>query len=133
MNTRFMFGFAMKNLKVNKFLEIPFIISSGIMLILLNVMASLLQNKYVVTRHSSLSMFIAFGVFVSCIFTFVFVIYANRFLIKRRNKEFALYGVLGLEKKHIRRIIFIENFVLYSLLAVISEAGGFVFGKLAFL
>ena len=46
--------FAKKNLKANRSLLIPFVISSGIMLMLFNIMASLLDNQYVRTRHEML-------------------------------------------------------------------------------
>ena len=133
MNLKLAGGFAIKNLKANRYLEIPFILATGTMLILFNIMASLMQNEYVLTRHKELPTFINMGIGVVFIFTFVFVVYANRFLIKRRNKEFALYGILGLEKKHIRKIIFIEHVINYSLIAVIAISGGYVFGKLAFM
>ena len=133
MNMKLAGKFAIKNLKANRYIEVPFIIAAGIMLILFNIMASLMQNEYVLTRHKELPTFINMGIGVVFIFTFVFVVYANRFLIKRRNKEFALYGILGLEKKHIRKIIFIEHVINYSLIAVIAISGGYVFGKLAFM
>ena len=133
MNMKLAGKFAIKNLKANRYIEVPFIIAAGIMLILFNIMASLMQNEYVLTRHKELPTFINMGIGVVFIFTFVFVVYANRFLIKRRNKEFALYGILGLEKKHIRKIIFIEHIINYSLVAVIAISGGYVFGKLAFM
>ena len=133
MNLKLAGGFAIKNLKANRYLEIPFILATGTMLILFNIMASLMQNEYVLTRHKELPTFISMGTGVAFIFTFIFVIYANRFLIKRRNKEFALYGILGLEKKHIRKIILIEHIINYSLIAVIAISGGYVFGKLAFM
>jgi len=133
MNLKLAGGFAIKNLKANRYLEIPFILATGTMLILFNIMASLMQNEYVLTRHKTLPTFISMGTGVAFIFTFIFVIYANRFLIKRRNKEFALYGILGLEKKHIRKIILIEHIINYSLIAVIAISGGYVFGKLAFM
>ena len=133
MNMKLAGKFAIKNLKANRYIEVPFIIAAGIMLILFNIMASLMQNEYVLTRHKELPTFINMGIGVVFIFTFVFVVYANRFLIKRRNKEFALYGILGLEKKHIRKIILIEHIINYSLIAVIAISGGYVFGKLAFM
>ena len=133
MNLKLAGGFAIKNLKANRYLEIPFILATGTMLILFNIMASLMQNEYVLTRHKELPTFISMGTGVAFIFTFIFVVYANRFLIKRRNKEFALYGILGLEKKHIRKIILIEHVINYSLIAVIAISGGYVFGKLAFM
>ena len=127
------FGFAKRNLHANRLLEIPFVLSIGIMFLLFNIMVSLLSNQYVLTRHADLPSVIQFGVVIIAIFTFIFVMYANGFLIKRRNKEFALYGILGLEKKHIRKILFIEYFVLFICSLFIGIVGGYIFGKVTFI
>jgi putative ABC transport system permease protein len=37
------------------------------------------------------------------------MMYINNFLIKRRKKEFGLYGILGLDKRHIGRVLIWEN------------------------
>ena len=62
-----------------------------------------------------------------------FLVYTNSFLFKRRKKELGLYTVLGLEKKHVGVMLFIESFILF----VISIGGGLiiaiVFSKLLFL
>lgn len=127
------FGFAKRNLHANRLLEIPFVLSIGIMFLLFNIMVSLLSNHYVLTRHADLPSVIQFGVVMVAIFTFIFVMYANGFLIKRRNKEFALYGILGLEKKHIRKILFIEYSVLFICALIIGVIGGYIFGKVTFI
>lgn len=127
------FGFAKRNLHANRLLEIPFVLSIGIMFLLFNIMVSLLSNHYVLTRHADLPSVIQFGVVIVAIFAFIFVMYANGFLIKRRNKEFALYGILGLEKKHIRKILFIEYSVLFICALIIGVIGGYIFGKVTFI
>lgn len=47
------------------------------------------------------------SVFVSFILGFL-IIYASRFLIKRRNKEFGIYLTLGMSKRKISLILFFE-------------------------
>ena len=125
--------FALQNLRANKLLEIPFVLSSGIMLILFNVMSSLVNNNYVRTRHVVLPTLIKFGIVILAIFTFIFVQYAINFWLKRRNKEFALYGILGLEKKHVGKIIGIEFFILFAIIWIMGTVGGYIFGQLCFL
>lgn len=125
--------FAWQNLKANRLWEIPFVLSSGIMFILFNIMVSLADNTFVQTRHSSLPMLISFAIIVIGIFAAVFTLYATQSLIKRRHKEFALYGILGLEKKHIRRIIGMEFFMLFTIIALMAIPGGYIFGQLTFL
>ena len=125
--------FALQNLRANKLLEIPFVLSSGIMLILFNVMSSLVNNNYVRTRHVVLPTLIKFGIVILAIFTFIFVQYAINFWLKRRNKEFALYGILGLEKKHVGKIISIEFLILFAIIWFAGIVGGYIFGQLCFL
>ena len=50
----------------------------------------------------------AVSVFVSMILAFL-IIYASRFLMKRRNKEFAIYLTLGMSKRKISLILFFET------------------------
>src|SRR5699024_10951863 len=49
-----------------------------------------------------------FGVFVIALFALLFLFYTNSFLIKRRKKELGLYNILGMEKRHIARVLVIE-------------------------
>ena len=125
--------FALQNLKANKLLEIPFVLSSGVMLILFNITASLVNNNYVKTRHVVLPTLINFGIIILAIFTFIFVQYAATFWLKRRSKEFALYGILGLEKKHVGKIISIEFLILFAIIWFAGIVGGYIFGQLCFL
>lgn len=133
MNNKIAHKFAIKNLRAHRLVYLPFILSSGIMLMVFNIMASLSANTYVRERHASLPMIINIGIVIIGILTFIFFIYSTNFLNKRRNKEFALYGILGLEKRHIRKIIFLELFISFLIIVAIGLLGGYVFGKLSFL
>jgi len=125
--------FVKQNLLANRMLEIPFVLSSGIMLMLFNIMTSLLSNNYVRARHKSLPDIILIGIFILAVFCFVFVQYAVNFQLKKRNKEFALYAVLGLEKKHIVKIISSEFLILFTIIWIMGIIGGYIFGQLCFL
>ena len=61
------------------------------------------------------------SVFVSFVLGFL-IIYASRFLMKRRNKEFAVYLVLGMGKRRISMILFIETLliVIISILVFVN-------------
>lgn len=67
----------------------------------------------------------AISVFVSFILGFL-IIYASRFLIKRRNKEFAIYLTLGMSKRKISLILFFET-LLIGLISLIIGLGLGVF------
>ena len=51
------------------------------------------------------------SVFIACVLGFL-VIYASRFLMKRRNKEFGLYLVLGMGKRKVSLILFFETLII---------------------
>ena len=45
------------------------------------------------------------GCFVVALFAAVILLYANSFVMKRRQKELGLYNILGLEKRHIALVM----------------------------
>lgn len=124
---------AIRNLGANRILCVPFVLASSLMLALFYIMTSLVQNHFVQTRHPALPALMVMGVIIIGIFTTIFVLYADRFLIKRRNKEFALYGILGLNKRNIAAILLNEWLILFTVTILLSIGGGNLFGKLLFL
>lgn len=69
------------------------------------------------------------SVFVSIILAFL-IIYASRFLIKRRNKEFGVYLTLGMSKKKISLILFIETLIIGIVSLVVGLGIGFLLSQL---
>lgn len=63
------------------------------------------------------------SVFITCVLGFL-VIYASRFLMKRRNKEFGLYLVLGMGKRKVSLILFFETLII----GIISLVVGIIIG-----
>ena len=69
------------------------------------------------------------SVFVSFILASL-IIYANRFLMKRRNKEFAIYLTLGMSKRKISLILFFETLVIGIISLTIGLLVGFLLSQL---
>lgn len=69
------------------------------------------------------------SVFVSFILGFL-IIYASRFLIKRRNKEFAIYLTLGMSKRKISLILFFETLLIGLISLIIGLSLGVVLSQL---
>lgn len=69
------------------------------------------------------------SVFVSFILGFL-IIYASRFLIKRRNKEFAIYLTLGMSKRKISVILFLETLFIGIISLLIGLGIGVVLSQL---
>ena len=99
------------------------------------VFASILQNdiRDLFPKREYAWIMLYLGKWLLSVILLFFLIYANGFLVKRRKKEFGLYHILGLEKKHIGAMMFVESFLLY----VSALCGGIIFGlvlsKLLFL
>ena len=71
-----------------------------------------------------LNMLSGVSVFVSFVLGFL-IIYASRFLMKRRNKEFGIYMTLGMSKGKISKILVVETF----LIGLLSLVVGLVLGS----
>lgn len=86
--------------------------------VLLNVTAT---TEDIITLMTN--MLSGVSVFVSFILGLL-IIYASRYLIKRRNKEFGIYLTLGMSKRKISTILFIETL----LIGIISLFVGLLIG-----
>ena len=125
--------FAFQQLGTLKHLSLPFILSSGSMFSLEYILISLMNNEYVNKRHEMLPMLIKIAIILVTALTMIFVLYANNFYHKQRRKEFGLYTVLGLEKRHIRGILAKEKVLQFVCLALFSTIGGHLLGKFIFM
>ena len=74
------------------------------------VMLDVRKNVYDIIKLMN-EMLSGVSVFVSCVLGFL-IIYASRFLIKRRNKEFGIYLTLGMSKRKISIILFFETLLI---------------------
>lgn len=73
-------------------------------------MLSLNESKYEIIK--SVVQIIAYvSVFVSVILGFL-IVYSNNFLIKRRKREIGLYEILGMSKRKVSLILFIETVIV---------------------
>ena len=124
---------AWRNVVSYKQLMLPFIFTSAIMGMLFFIGASLLDNKFVQERNANMISIMSLAVTLVGIFAVVFVTYCNRLISKTRSKEIALYEILGMEKKHINAIMFIEQNICFLAISMLSIAGGRIFGKALFL
>lgn len=68
------------------------------------------------------------SVFISFVLGFL-IIYASRFLIKRRNKEFGIYLTLGMSKRKLSFILFLETFIIGLLSLVVGLFLGVVLSQ----
>lgn len=115
---------AMGNMKKNGKLYTPFLLTGVCMVILFYNIAALALNMGL--GSAILNLIMGLGAVVVGVFATVFLYYTNSFLMKRRQKEFGLFNMLGMEKRHLRKVISFET--LYT--AMISITAGLILGIL---
>ncbi|WP_326513167.1 ABC transporter permease [Clostridium intestinale] len=135
MNKLFYPKLAAINIKKNSKTYLPFIITCICTISMFYIMHALSMNEGIEKGPgaSAVKNTLQFGTIVIGIFSAIFLFYTNSFLIKRRKKEIGLYNVLGLEKKHISKILFFE--FIYTLLfsLIFGLISGIILNKLMFL
>ena len=135
MNARFYLKQAYANLTKNGRLYIPYTIAVAGMVAMLYIVQFLYGNEGLGDNAGVVYLreLMFFGCVVTAIFVMVFLFYTNSFVIKRRSREFGLYGILGLEKKHVGTIMFVETAMLYAVCLVSGLVVGILFSKAMFL
>ena len=133
MTFKILWNMIKRDFVIQRHVIIPFIIAVSIMFGKEYILLSLTTNIYLSQHNPELKISAIIGIIFMTILTFIFVIYANNFVINHKKKEFALNMILGMEKKHIRLIIFIELAIQFSISAVLSIVGGYLFGELFFM
>ncbi|ERK29853.1 ABC transporter permease [Clostridium intestinale] len=135
MNRLFYPKLAAINIKKNSKTYLPFIITCICTISMFYIMHALSMNEGIEKGPGAFAVknTLQFGTIVIGIFSAIFLFYTNSFLIKRRKKEIGLYNVLGLEKKHISKILFFE--FIYTLLfsLILGLISGILLNKLMFL
>ena len=135
MNNRLFLRLAKANLARNRRMYLPYAIATAIISAMFFIIINTVFSKSIsnLSYGDTMMSTLIFGLVVMALFTFGYMLYLNSFLIKRRKKEFGLYGILGLEKRHVGKIILAENAILnFSSLAA-GLLCGTVFGKLIFM
>ena len=117
---------ASTNIKSSKQFYMPYLLTGILTVAMFYAMIYLCTNEGLKTipGSDSLSMILVMGSVVIAIFSAVFMFYTNSFIIKRRKKEIGIYNILGMEKRHISKVIAIETAVV----AFIAIAGGIITG-----
>ena len=114
------------NLKKNRQLYGPYLIACIVTVMMMCIMILLEGDRGLNTIEGgqSVAATLMFGCIVIAIFSLIILVYINSLLIKQRKKEFALYNILGMEKRHISKVLFWES----AYTAVISIGAGLIFG-----
>ncbi|HEM5323135.1 TPA: FtsX-like permease family protein [Streptococcus suis] len=104
---------ALTNLKKNRRLYFPYALMTILSTAIAYIFASLAFHPDLgqVTGDNGVIQVLGFGMIVVMLAVAIMVFYANSFVMKQRSKEFGVYSILGLEKKHLFLMTFLENLV----------------------
>ena len=120
------FKLAVINIKNHRETYFPYILSNIGCIAFLYIMLFLLASPDTLNIRggNTVRSLLAVGFVVMAVFSMIFLLYGNSFVMKRRQKEFGLYNILGMEKIHISRMLLTETVIT----GVASLAGGIFVG-----
>ncbi len=134
MNASFYFKIAKTNIKNNRKIYFPYILTSICMVMIMYVV-SFLANDPMIAKNfaggATLQGLLKLGVYIIMIFSALFLFYTNSFITKRRKREFGLMSVLGMGKKNISLVMLWENIIVDFTSIAVGLVLGLLLSKLA--
>ena len=135
MSNAFYLRLAARNIRKNRQLYLPYLLTcilTGAMFYIMNAL-TLNAGSDSLPGGDIIRIFLALGSVIIGIFAVVFLFYTNSFLLRRRKRELGLFNVLGLEKRHLARVMGWESLLLLAAALLGSLTGGVVLNRLAYL
>ncbi len=126
---------ALDNIRKNARTYIPYILSCVFTVAMTYILYMLPEDPGLTGTRGEVTIrsTLVLGSFVVTIFAVIFLFYTSSFLTKRRRKEFGLLNVLGMEKKHLAKMMFFETLFVGLFSAVVGLALGVALSKLVLL
>ena len=125
---------AVSNLIKNRKLYYPFALAVLLAVTVTYLFYSLTFNPKIaeIRGGETIQATLGFGMVIVTLASAIIVLYANSFVMKNRSKELGIYGMLGLEKRHLISMTF-KELVVFGILTVGAGIGiGALFDKLIF-
>lgn len=119
---------AVTGIHKNRRIYYPYLLTAILTTAMMYIIGSLERSS--ISYSGTLAFSLELGIFVTSAFSVIFLFYTNSFLMKRRKKEFGLYNILGMEKKHLALLLFWETLVLLLASLVLGLAAGVLLDKL---
>ena len=125
---------AISNLIKNRKLYYPFALSVILAVTISYLFYSVAFNPKIgdLRGASAIQFTLQLGLIVVTLASAIIVLYANSFVMKNRSKELGVYGMLGLEKRHLIGMTF-KELLIFGLVTVTAGIGiGALFDNLIF-
>lgn len=135
MDSFFYTRLALSNLVKNRKLYLPYGLMNMGIIAMFYIMHSIASNEGIsnMIYAGTLSTMLYLGTIVVGIFATILVLYTNSFLVKQRQKELGLYHILGMEKKHIAKMLGMESIISAIACVGIGLISGMILSKLLFM
>ena len=126
---------ALDNIRKNARTYIPYILSCVFTVAMTYILYMLPEDPGLTGTRGEITIrsTLVLGSFVVTIFAVIFLFYTSSFLTKRRRKEFGLLNVLGMEKKHLAKMMFFETLFVGLFSAAVGLLLGVALSKLVLL
>lgn len=126
---------ALQNIRNNKNSFFPFVFSVITMCAMFYMLSSIQKQagENLFFGAETMQQILLIGVYICGIFSLFVIFYTNSFLMKRRTKELGMYSILGMEKKHINKVVFWEMYIIGMAGIAAGLILGILFSKLMFL
>lgn len=124
---------AWTGIRKNKKLYLPYLLTCAGMVMMCYIVSFLGTSQTFANIPGGKTMqgFLGLGFGVMCVFTLIFLFYTNSFLIRRRKKEFGLYNILGMGKKHLALVLVWETLIIAGITLFNGLFFGILFSKFA--
>lgn len=124
---------AWTGMRKNRRLYLPYLLSCAGMVLMFYILMGLSGSPVLghMSGGTSSAIILRLGTVVIAVFALIFLFYTHSFLIRRREREFGLYNVLGMGKGSIARILLWETVITYGLTTGTGLLLGVVLYKLA--
>ena len=126
---------AVSNIRKNGRVYFPYLLTCIITAAMYFIICSLAANPGIsqVIGGNSVRSALTMASGVVALFAVIFLFYTNSFLTKQRRREIALYNVLGMEKRHLARMLFWETADVGILTLAVGLGFGMLLNKFMFL
>ena len=117
----------------NKRLYLPYLLSCGGMVLMFYILMGLSGSPVLenMAGGGSSAIILRLGTVVIAVFALLFLFYTHAFLVRRREREFGLYNILGMGKGNIARVLLWETAITYGMTTAAGLLLGVALYKLA--
>ena len=135
MNNGFFRKLAADNIKRNSRSYIPYILTCIVTIAVFYIMKSLALNPCFETMIGvdTINYFMQLGSMAAFLFSLVFLLYTNSFLIKGRKKEWGIFNILGMDRRHIAKTLAWETCYVFAVSLLAGLILGIALDKVMFL